>query len=262
MKPNEGSYAENAIRWGVSGLNIDRGRIGTNEKLKETKYPAGRAMCPGGGKRNTPEVKIIPNPQGRFPANLILECICDEVITEPTEIEDRKRTGGIWKTGGKETPMKTYKGGQQTHTNPECPCYMLDEQSGASSSSSSWRPPDKGGTGNTLTFPHKYGEDRGFNDTGGASRFFYIAKASRSERTHNRQIENQHPCIKPLKLMEYLCLLTKTPTGGIVLDPFAGSGTTLMAAKKQGRDFIGIEKEAEYVKIAEARLKAIPKSLF
>ena len=55
--------------------------------------------------------------------------------------------------------------------------------------------------------------------------------------------------------MEYLCTLTKTPTGGIVLDPFAGSGTTGLAAKNTGRDYILIEKEEEYVKIAEARLK-------
>jgi len=56
--------------------------------------------------------------------------------------------------------------------------------------------------------------------------------------------------------MEYLCILTKTPTGGIVLDCFAGSGTTLIACKKTGRDFIGIEKEKEYCKIAQARIKA------
>jgi len=68
---------------------------------------------------------------------------------------------------------------------------------------------------------------------------------------------NNHPCVKPLRLLEYLCILTKTPTGGIVLDPFVGSGTTCMAAKKTGRDFIGIEKEEEYCKIARARINAI-----
>jgi site-specific DNA-methyltransferase (adenine-specific) len=67
--------------------------------------------------------------------------------------------------------------------------------------------------------------------------------------------QNSHPTVKPLKLMEYLCTLTKTPTGGIVLDPFAGSGTTGLACQNTDRDFIGIEKEPEYVKIAEARLK-------
>ena len=73
--------------------------------------------------------------------------------------------------------------------------------------------------------------------------------------------KNNHPTVKPLKLMEYLCLLTKTPTGGVVLDPFMGSGTTGMACKKTGRDFIGIEKDPEYIKIAEARIKAQEKPL-
>ena len=73
--------------------------------------------------------------------------------------------------------------------------------------------------------------------------------------------QNNHPTVKPIKLMEYLCLLTKTPTGGVVLDPFAGSGTTGIACKKTGRDFIGIEKEEEYCKIARARIKAQPQPL-
>jgi len=68
---------------------------------------------------------------------------------------------------------------------------------------------------------------------------------------------NNHPTVKPLKLMEYLCILTKTPTGGTVLDPFGGTGTTGMACKKTGRDYILIEKEPEYVKIAQARLNSI-----
>jgi site-specific DNA-methyltransferase (adenine-specific) len=115
------------------------------------------------------------------------------------------------------------------------------------------------------------------------SRIIYCAKSSKSERNagceeleekkvdiqqpHNsKNLEeryemksvNNHPTVKPLKLMEYLCILTKTPTGGIVLDPYAGSGTTLLAAKKLKRPFIGIEKEKEYVKIARARLKGEP----
>ena len=73
---------------------------------------------------------------------------------------------------------------------------------------------------------------------------------------------NFHPTCKPLALMEYLCTLTKTPTGGIVLDPFAGSGTTLLACKNVGRDYIGIEREAEYVKIAKARLSQVKNTLF
>ena len=60
--------------------------------------------------------------------------------------------------------------------------------------------------------------------------------------------------VKPIKLMEYLCLLTKTPTGGCVLDPFAGSFSTGIACINTNRKFIGIEKEAEYIEIGKARM--------
>jgi len=65
---------------------------------------------------------------------------------------------------------------------------------------------------------------------------------------------NTHPTVKPQELMKYLCRLV-TPKGGVVLDPFMGSGSTGMAAKDEGFDFIGIEKEKEYFEIAEARIK-------
>ncbi len=66
---------------------------------------------------------------------------------------------------------------------------------------------------------------------------------------------NHHPTVKPLKLMEYLCTITKTPTGGIVYDPFAGSGTTGIACKNTGREFIGSETELEYCDIAKKRIQ-------
>ncbi len=72
--------------------------------------------------------------------------------------------------------------------------------------------------------------------------------------------KNHHPTVKPLSLMRYLCRLI-TPPGGTVLDPFAGSGTTCLAAKQEGFRFIGIEKEAEYAEIARRRIAAIPTSL-
>jgi site-specific DNA-methyltransferase (adenine-specific) len=156
-------------------------------------------------------------------------------------------------------------------------------------------PADKGifGVGRTA-FRDTYG-----NDGNSASRFFYCAKASRSER--NAGLEgmeekessvhvprgkcdkcgkwrnageitcscggtfnvdknptttntNHHPTVKPIELMRYLVRLTKTPTGGVVLDPFMGSGTTGIACELEGREFIGIEREAEYVEIAEKRI--------
>jgi site-specific DNA-methyltransferase (adenine-specific) len=119
------------------------------------------------------------------------------------------------------------------------------------------------------------------SDSGNASRFFksiiYQAKASKSERNKgmeeleakewkqenspnpNREerpfipVKNNHPTVKPIALMEYLIKMV-TPKGGIVLDPFMGSGSTGVACKQNGYDFIGIEMEEEYIKIAEARI--------
>ncbi len=117
---------------------------------------------------------------------------------------------------------------------------------------------------------------------GGASRFFYIAKASKRERNAglegmptktvilghgqaacpkltkdgrpNKPIENQnhHPTVKPIKLMEYLCKLI-APPGGTILDPFCGSGSTGVACLNLSLEFVGIEREAEYVEIAKRR---------
>ena len=69
-----------------------------------------------------------------------------------------------------------------------------------------------------------------------------------------RIVKNNHPTVKPLALMQYLCKLTATPTGGVVLDPFTGSGTTGAAAVKEGRKFIGIEIDPDYFEIAVKRI--------
>ena len=84
------------------------------------------------------------------------------------------------------------------------------------------------------------------------ARYFYCPKVSQEER--NNADKNTHPTVKPQELMKYLCKLV-TPKGGTVLDPFMGSGSTGMAAKDEGFDFIGIEKEEEYFEIAQSRIK-------
>ena len=90
---------------------------------------------------------------------------------------------------------------------------------------------------------------RGHDDAGGsAARFFYTAKATRAERQGVT-----HPTVKPLDLMAYLCRLV-TPPGGIVLDPFMGSGTTIKAALSEGFNAIGIERDADYFAMAEHRM--------
>ena len=96
---------------------------------------------------------------------------------------------------------------------------------------------------------HEYPQQLGMGDSGSAARFFYCAKASKKERGEG----NNHPTIKPIALMRWLVTLV-TPEGGVVLDPFAGSGTTLVACKMLGRDCIGIEREPEYVEIIKRRL--------
>jgi DNA modification methylase len=95
----------------------------------------------------------------------------------------------------------------------------------------------------------------GFNDSGSASRFFYCAKASKSERNMGN-INCTHPTVKPIALMEYLVKLVSRE-GALVLDPFAGSGSTLIACKKLNRNYIGIELTEEYIPIIEARLSAV-----
>lgn len=86
-------------------------------------------------------------------------------------------------------------------------------------------------------------------DKGSAARFFYCTKTSRKDRGE----ANTHPTVKPTDLMAYLCRLV-TPPGGTVLDPFMGSGSTGKAAMREGFRFIGIEMDADYLAIAEARI--------
>jgi site-specific DNA-methyltransferase (adenine-specific) len=92
-----------------------------------------------------------------------------------------------------------------------------------------------------------------YGDSGGASRFFYCSKATKKERGPG----NDHATVKPLALMEYLLTLLSTPEGGVILDPFAGSGTTLLAARQIGRRCIGVELDEHYCEIATSRLESL-----
>ena len=92
-------------------------------------------------------------------------------------------------------------------------------------------------------------------DEGTAARYFYCAKASKKDRDDG----NNHPTVKPTELMRYLCRLV-TPKGGVILDPFMGSGSTGKGALLERFRFIGIEMEREYFDIACARLEAVQKN--
>lgn len=166
---------------------------------------------------------------GRFPANIIMGCICEENI-------------------------------DGEHTNQECPCYILDKQAPQVGNLylSKRTKDDRGGSGNSWT---NGGKKRGtsndptgvYDGVGGASRFFYCSKASKKERNEGINIENKHPTVKSLKLMEYLVRLI-TPKNGKVLDPFMGSGSTGCACAKLGFDFIGIELNEESFLISQQRI--------
>jgi site-specific DNA-methyltransferase (adenine-specific) len=89
-----------------------------------------------------------------------------------------------------------------------------------------------------------------YGDAGGASRFFYCAKALKKDRGEG----NDHATVKPQALMTYLLRLLSTPTGGVILDPFAGSGTTALAARKLGHSCICVEKDPHNCDIIVSRL--------
>jgi len=132
----------------------------------------------------------------------------------------------------------------------EAAAAMLDEQSGEAGGGFGKRGQLNGGA--TKWGFNGLGQEVGYGDRGGASRFFYVAKASRAERNKGLA-RNIHPTVKPVDLMRYLIRLV-TPKGGTVLDPFLGSGTTAVAAIEEGVNWIGCEREPEYVEIIETRV--------
>ena len=247
----EKTVAENVLKYGTGGINIDESRVGTEERYNA---PAGNKA--GGNSLNMSEVGMPQDVDGttaigRFPANLIHD--------NSEEVRECFPDSG---------------GGKAKHNSEIVRKGMAQDGSSFNAETCGFDVNKCQGMAN-------------FGDSGNASRFFksiiYQAKASKSERNkgcekiepqqrdesrkegnvggdnpRNRgvhKIQNNHPTVKPVALMRYLIKMI-TPPKGIVLDPFMGSGSTGIAAKLEGFDFIGIEKEPEYVKIAEARIKA------
>lgn len=202
MKPLDGTFAQNALKWGVAGLNIDGARIetdqhpGLHKSFSNQGHPGYQRPWRDGS--TMPEYK--PTPHGRWPANIILD---------------------------------------------EAAAALLDHQAGDHPGMSGGRATDNRKSGHEAipSFNRKPSAPFMRGDSGPVSRFFYVAKADRLERQGDLGEANTHPTVKPLALMKYLCLLTETPTGGLILDPFAGSGTTLVAAKALRRPCIGIEQD-------------------
>jgi DNA modification methylase len=282
IKPNDGSYAENALKHGVSGLNIDAARIKTKESgNRKHKGKIYENVADGYKRPNkscfTHKTDWEMNKEGRYPANIIFshhpECVLKGVKKVKSHNPDNKvlesRINNIYGRDPNRMLTDYAKNGKETvddyDCHEDCPVKMLDDQgkkSGSHSAGSKQEKQDKWsydldnsdcyGSGTLNGGGERYG------DEGGASRFFYCAKASKNERNIGCDlIKNDHPTVKPIKIMEYLCKLTSTPTGGIVFDPFMGSGSTGIACINTGRDFIGIEKEPEYFEIAKSRIEYI-----
>lgn len=238
---SEKNIAQNVLKWGTGGLNIDESRIEYHGTIKTTNrksnYTDFAIKVGSNAGYKQPSKLATPTEKGRFPANIIL----DEEAAK-----------------------------------------ILDKQSGISKSNDSAR------NRKTLgMFNYPNNRTREYRDKGGASRFFYVAKASKKERwgychfcqkpikaidvdkhVHDAQEKygnkyyyiEFHPTVKPLKLIKYLIKLI-TPNGGIVLDPFIGTGTTAVACRKLGYHFIGIDNNKIYIEIAKARMKNLPNSL-
>lgn len=236
MKPLEGTFAQNAEKWGVAGLNIDKSRIGSHEYSQEEGSKKGLSRITGNsfGEHKPSD---NPLPKGRWPSSLLLDEEAAEQLdrmsgittSQPDYRDNLKKTKYIYNSGFKRKPN-----------------YL--------------------------------------NDSGGASRFFYCAKTSSAERNkgleemelkpggstvkgytqdiskgidRNKPVANHHPTVKPISLMKYIIKLLAPPGNPVCLDPFAGSGSTLVAAKELGIACIGIEKQPNYCDIARARVAAV-----
>jgi DNA modification methylase len=254
-KPLSGTVAGNVTQWGTGALNVDGCRI------------AGEPWKPKAAETCGPSVMMHDGSyQSPSRANIMYR--------EKPEREGHQ--AGRW-------PANVVLDEEAAR--------MLDEQSGERPSTLTGRSSEKDYTSDVVTNDGLFGrrqQGQLYADRGGASRFFYTAKASRAERemgldgmprqksskmgdgivscvghpnpnakgtteSGDRRSSNHHPTVKPLALMRWLCRLV-TPPNGLILDPFCGSGSTGCAAALEGFRFVGIEQDAEYCAIAEKRI--------
>ena len=235
---SEKSIAENVLKHGTGGLNIDGCRIGTEERENPACSAKGHTTAMKWGSKGVEPTTA----QGRFPANLIHDG-SDEVLACFPETGAEKRIK-ITARKGKGTKGIYGDYGEKLHDTPSYP------DSGNASRFFYCAKPSKaereGGCGG-LSKKFRAG-------LSGANRETETPLDDVSERFRTSPARNNHPTVKAQKLMTYLCRLI-TPPGGTILDPFMGSGSTGKAAVAEGFDFIGIEKDPEYFEIAKARIE-------
>ncbi|HDS1222162.1 TPA: site-specific DNA-methyltransferase [Stenotrophomonas maltophilia] len=254
-KPLAGTVEANWNEHGTGAMNIDSCRVASSESTMRARTESDLGRLNDDGWRPTPGLNGSDN--GRWPANLIHDGSAEVLAAFPAA-PGQKAT--LSNDEGSARFSTVYEGGP------------LPRNGEASRNSA-----NEGAVG----FKMRPGARR--IDAGSAARFFYCAKATRADRDAGldafsksaagmvsntsgqhmtRRDEgyqvalraNHHPTVKPTDLMRYLCRLV-TPAGGMVLDPFMGSGSTGKAAVLEGFQFIGIELDPAYAAIAEARIR-------
>lgn len=225
-KPMPTTLGRNVLAHGTGALNIDGCRIDyVDDTDRALAKPQGRPTSKGGGAigatpdagRDLERADFEPEGDrgGRWPANVVLDEEAAALLDEATGTL-RSGAPAVRRTPIDELTHNTYGGNES-------------------------RPPGA--------------QMIGYGDSGGASRFFYVAKVSQAERQLGVTDPggNTHATVKPIALMRWLVRLV-CPPGGLVLDPFAGSGSTGVAALREDVRFIGIERDPDYLRIAQQRL--------
>lgn len=273
MKPLEGTFAENAMRHGVAGINIDGARIAIANGERETldnrsgAFNATQTIF-GIGNRPLGE-RFTSHGLGRWPANLIL-CHSPDCV----EVGTKRVAAGMHvgrNTAGREKMPRAYSGGlpeigedrdyadaDGTETVPDwrcapgCPVAEIDRQSGQTTEVNREKKATAsiGYGGSAAQFT-----TRAYAGNGGASRFFYCAKVSAAERNGSG-----HPTLKPIDLCRYLARLILPPSREDeprrILVPFSGMGSEIIGALQAGwEDAVGVEGELEYVEASAQRIR-------
>lgn len=269
-KPLEGTMAQNVLEHGTGALNIDGCRVAVDPEVDASQLRTmNRNQRTGdqneqtwGLSKNRGDTPTVVRPEGRWPANIILSHSPDCKLRGMKKVKGASTENGDVPAGeeGSTIPLRrgsfvdrTDENGMEEVEDWECvegcPIWEFPiTKSGKMSQHID------GGSFNV--FGKQYPRDvETIGDQGSVARFFYCAKASRKERNAGLSDgdKNNHPTVKPLSLMRYLVRMV-TPLGGVVLDPFCGSGSTGCAAVQEGMSFLGIDLSEAYCEIAVARI--------
>jgi hypothetical protein len=240
-KPLVGTVAANVLAHGTGALNIGSTRIehGSDVDLDRQQRQASETAGFGSGGMKSGHVQPLYAPAGRWPANVVL----DESQAEALDEQSGTHRDGTAVNRNRDTAERTggYDGGWRKPADDE----TYGGQGGASRF---FFVAESDSSGVTPREPADV--PQAFADVV-AGTFLYTPKADASERV--RVNGTAHPTVKPLALMRWLVRLV-TPPGGTVLEPFAGSGTTVEACILEGFDCIAIEREAEYLPLIQQRI--------